>query len=44
MCVCVCLTRVVVEDDVEQVLVSPGDVQFVFLQQRLQKLLPAEAG
>ena len=35
-------TWVVVEDDVEEVLVPPCDVEFVFLEERHQKLLPAQ--
>lgn len=33
-------TWVVVEDDVEEVLVSPGDVVLVLLIKRVQEILP----
>lgn len=33
-------TRVVVENDIEKVLVPPGYVEFVFLKQRHEQLLP----
>lgn len=36
-------TWVVVEYDVEEVLVSPGDVVLVFLVQRVQQILPGQA-
>lgn len=35
-------TRVVVENDIEKILVSPGDVELVFLKQRHQQFLPPE--
>lgn len=35
-------TRVVVENDIENILVSPGDVELVFLKQRHQKFLPLQ--
>ena len=38
----VLLTRVVVENYIEKVLVSPGYVEFVFLEQRHQQLLPMQ--
>lgn len=37
------LTRIVVEDDVDQVLVSPGDVLLVLVVERHQELPPAQA-
>lgn len=36
-------TWVVVEYDVEEVLVSPGDVVLVFLVQWVQQILPGQA-
>lgn len=36
-------TWVVVEYDVEEVLVSPGDVVLVLLIERMQKILPGQA-
>lgn len=38
-----CSTWVVVEDDVEEVLVSPGDVILVLLVKRVQQILPGQA-
>lgn len=39
---CCCFTRVVVEDDVDEVLVTPGDVEFVLLEEGHQELFPAQ--
>lgn len=36
-------TWVVVEDDVEEVLVAPGDVVLVLLVKRVQQILPGQA-
>lgn len=36
-------TWVVMEDDVEKVLISPGDVVLVLLIERVQKVLPRQA-
>lgn len=35
-------TRVVVENDIEKILVSPGDVELIFLKQRHQQFLPPQ--
>lgn len=35
-------TRVVVKNDIEKILVSPGDVELVFLKQRHQQFLPPQ--
>ncbi len=35
-----CCTWIVVEDDVEEVLVSPCDVVFVFLIERVKQIFP----
>lgn len=36
------LARIVVKNDIEEVLVSPCDVELVFLQQRHEQLLPVQ--
>ena len=36
-------TWVVVEDDVEEILISPGDVVLVLLVERVKEVLPGEA-
>lgn len=35
-------TRVMVENDIEKILVSPGDVELIFLKQRHQQFLPPQ--
>lgn len=41
-CYCCCFTWVVVEDDIDEVLVSPGDVEFVLVEERQKELAPAQ--
>lgn len=36
-------TWVVVEDDIEEVLISPGDMVLVFLVEWMKKILPRQA-